>query len=212
MRTTTTTTRTAIRIIILYCWNFPWNVKLCILWQIHISTPANDVCARYDLKNHPVNIITSSDLELFHNKLTVDKHNVQQRWRAVEYPALGTGNTTKHDGQTYLIINDGTLFGHLDHQSTKNKQPLSLVPLIWLNGRPRNGLNSTRRWKRLELSIKCGYFPTIAKDNTDPANVDSFVQITMIMLMRISPINTNPKLRVGVYKSWPTSGNSFQRR
>ena len=39
----------------------------------------------------------------------------------MEYPALGTGNTTKHDGQTYLIMNDGTLFSHLDHQSTKNK-------------------------------------------------------------------------------------------
>ena len=74
-----------------------------------------DVCARYDLKNHPINIITSSDLTPFNNNLTVDKHNSQQAWRTVEYPALGLGNTTKHDGQTYLIMNDGTLFSHLDH-------------------------------------------------------------------------------------------------
>ena len=48
-----------------------------------------------------------------------NKHNSKQKWRTVEYPALGTGNSTKHDGQTYLIINDCTLFGHLDPQSTK---------------------------------------------------------------------------------------------
>ena len=80
-----------------------------------------DVCARYDLKNHPINIIMSSDLKPYHNDLTVDKHNARQSWRTVEYPALGTGNTTKHEGQTYLLMNDGSLFGHLDHQSTKNK-------------------------------------------------------------------------------------------
>ena len=66
-----------------------------------------DVCARYDLKNHPINIITSSDLKPYHNDLTVDKHNSMQRWRMVEYPALGTGNTTKHEDQTYLIMNNG---------------------------------------------------------------------------------------------------------
>ena len=80
-----------------------------------------DVCARYDLKNHPVNIITSSNLKPFQNEPTVDKHNTKQRWRTVEYPALNTGNTTKYDGQTYLIMNDGTLFGYLDHQLAKNK-------------------------------------------------------------------------------------------
>ena len=37
-----------------------------------------DVRARYDLKNHPINVITSSDLKPYHNKLTVDKHNAQQ--------------------------------------------------------------------------------------------------------------------------------------
>ena len=31
--------------------------------------------ARYDLKNHPIDIITSSDLKPYHNDLTVDKYN-----------------------------------------------------------------------------------------------------------------------------------------
>ena len=74
------------------------------------------VCEQYDLKNHPVNIITSGNLKLYHNDLMVVKHNAKQKWCTVEYPALETGNTTKHDGQTYLIMNGGTLFGHVDHQ------------------------------------------------------------------------------------------------
>ena len=80
-----------------------------------------DVHVQYNLKNHPVNIITGGDLKLYHNDLTVDKHNARQKLRTVEYSAFGTGNTTRHDDQTYLIMNDGTLFDHLDHQSTKNK-------------------------------------------------------------------------------------------
>ena len=38
-----------------------------------------DVCARYNLKNHPINIITSSNLKPFHNDFTMDKHNSKQR-------------------------------------------------------------------------------------------------------------------------------------
>ena len=60
-------------------------------------------------------------MKAYHNNLTMDKHNVTQKWRTVEYPAIGTGNTTKHDGQTYVIMSDGTLYGHLDYQSNKNK-------------------------------------------------------------------------------------------
>ena len=36
-----------------------------------------DVCAQNDLKNHPVNIITRSDLKPYHNNLIVDKHNTK---------------------------------------------------------------------------------------------------------------------------------------
>ena len=70
------------------------------------------------------------DIKLYHNDLTVAKHNAKQKWRPVEYPALGTDNTTKHDGQTYLIMNDGALYGHLDYQSTKNKTAFITGALI----------------------------------------------------------------------------------
>lgn len=55
------------------------------------------------------------------NKLTVNSTGVQQDWCMVEYPELGIGNKTKHTGQTYLIMNDSILFGHLQHQSYKYK-------------------------------------------------------------------------------------------
>ena len=89
-----------------------------------------DVCAQNDLKNHSISIITSSNLKPFHNDLMVKKHNTRQEWRTVEYHALGTGNTTKDDGQIYLIMNDGTQFGHLDHQSTKNNTAFITGALI----------------------------------------------------------------------------------
>ena len=63
----------------------------------------------------------ASDLKLYQNVLTTDKHSAIQQWRTVEYPALGLGNTTKHEGQTYLCMNDGSLFGHLDYQTNKHK-------------------------------------------------------------------------------------------
>ena len=56
-----------------------------------------------------------NDMELYHNDLTIDKHGAKQKWRTVEYPAIGTGNTTKHECQTYVIMSDGTLYGHLDY-------------------------------------------------------------------------------------------------
>ena len=80
-----------------------------------------DVRARYDLKNHPVDLITMNNLKLYQNDLTKDKHSVIQKLRTVEYPALGLGNTTKHEGQTYLCMIDGSLFGHLDYQTNKHK-------------------------------------------------------------------------------------------
>ena len=52
-----------------------------------------------------------------HNKLTQDQHGATQKWRTVEYPALGTSNTSNYDGQTYVIMSDGTINGHLDYQS-----------------------------------------------------------------------------------------------
>ena len=62
-----------------------------------------------------------SDMKLYHINLTMDKHGAKQKWRTVEYPAVGNGNTTKHECQTYVIMGDGTLYGHLDYQSNKNK-------------------------------------------------------------------------------------------
>jgi len=83
-----------------------------------MPTDVRESCA---LKNHPGKIIGIGNLVDFHNKLTVDQHGARQHWRTVEYPKLGIGNTTKHDGQTYVVMNDGKLYGHLDYQSNKNK-------------------------------------------------------------------------------------------
>ena len=69
------------------------------------------------------------DMKAYHNNLTLDKQSAKQKWRTVEYPAIGTGNTTKYDGQTYVIMSDGTLYGHLDYQSNKNK--LVFSPALW---------------------------------------------------------------------------------
>ena len=80
-----------------------------------------DLCARYTLKKNQDVQIKKSDLELYQNDLTKDKHGVIQQWRTVEYPAIGTGNTTMHDGQTYLCMLDGSIFGHLDYQNNKHK-------------------------------------------------------------------------------------------
>ena len=59
----------------------------------------------------------------------------------VEYSELGIGNTTKHYGQTYVVMNDGTLYGHLDHQSNKNQSAFLFgamdmterTPKAWFN-------------------------------------------------------------------------------
>ena len=76
--------------------------------------PTN-VQEQYNLKNHPVNIITMNNMKLFYDELTKDKHGATQKLHTVEYPTLGTGNTAKYDGQTYLIMNDGTLYDLLDY-------------------------------------------------------------------------------------------------
>ena len=67
-----------------------------------------DFCAHYALKKHPVDLIRRSDLALYSNVLTTDKHGAIQQWRTIEYPKKGIGNTTKHDGQTYLCMIDGS--------------------------------------------------------------------------------------------------------
>ena len=67
----------------------------------------------------------------FNNKLIVDSTGSQQYWHFVEYPMLGLRNTSKHTGQTYLIIQDGTLYGHLQYQSNKHKVtfPTGAMPM-----------------------------------------------------------------------------------
>ena len=77
--------------------------------------------ARYALKKHQVDIFRKSDLALYNNVLTTDKHGTIQDWRMIEYPEIGNGNTTKHDAQTYLCMLDGSIFGHLDYQNNKHK-------------------------------------------------------------------------------------------
>ena len=77
-----------------------------------MPTDVREHCA---LKNHPDKIIARGDMKDFYNDLTDDQHGARQYWRTVEYPAIGTGNTKKHAGQTYMVMNDGTLYGHLDH-------------------------------------------------------------------------------------------------
>jgi hypothetical protein len=78
-----------------------------------------DVRERCHLKNDPVKIIAKRHLIKFNNTLTLDKANVQQDWNFVEYPEVGVG--ADKPGQTYLIMKDGTLFGHLAHQGQKQK-------------------------------------------------------------------------------------------
>ena len=62
-----------------------------------------------------------SDMKPYHNNLTMDKNNAKQKRRMVKYPTVGTGNAAEHDCQTYVIMGDGTLYGHLDYQLNKNK-------------------------------------------------------------------------------------------
>ena len=81
--------------------------------------PAN-VRTRYALKNDSVDLMRKSDLKLYQNVLTMDKHGAVQQWRTIKYPSL-ISNTTKHEGQTYLCMNDGSLFSHLDYQTNKQK-------------------------------------------------------------------------------------------
>mmetsp|Transcript_8302 Transcript_8302/g.9666 ORF Transcript_8302/g.9666 Transcript_8302/m.9666 type:complete len:108 (+) Transcript_8302:165-488(+) len=88
-----------------------------------------DLSARYALKKHPVDLIRSSNLALYQNDFTKDNHGAIQQWRTVEYPALGLGNTTKHEDQTYLCMIDGSIWGHLDYQNNKQKS-------AFLNGAP----------------------------------------------------------------------------
>ena len=54
-----------------------------------------------------------------------------QQWNTVEYPENGIGNTTVHQGQTYLCMVDGSIFGHLDYQNNKHKSAfLANAPLM----------------------------------------------------------------------------------
>ena len=81
-----------------------------------------DVRARYTLKKNKDVYIRQCDLTLFQNDLTKDKHGTSQQWRTVQYPSIVTAaNTTKHEGQTYLVMSDGSTWGHLDYQSNKHK-------------------------------------------------------------------------------------------
>ena len=87
---------------------------------IDFNDMPDDLRARYALKKHPVDLIRSIDLVLYSNVLTTDKQGAIQQWRIIEYPKKGIGNTTKHDGQTYLCMLDGSIFGHLDYQNNKH--------------------------------------------------------------------------------------------
>ena len=96
----------------------------------HKDVPT-DLRDRYALKRHQVDIFQKSDLKPYHNKLTVDKHGLMQHWNTVEYPENGIGNTTVHQGQTYLCMIDGSIFGHLDYQNNKHKSAfLAGAPLM----------------------------------------------------------------------------------
>ena len=64
-----------------------------------------------------------------------------------EYSFLGTGNTTKHDGYIYLIMNEGTLFSHLDHQLTKNKT-------AFITGAPDITEWTPKRWFEFCLAME----------------------------------------------------------
>lgn len=64
-----------------------------------------------------------------------------------EYPFLGTGNTTKHDDHTYLIMNDDTLFSHLDHELTK-------IKTAFITSTPDITEWTTKRWFEFILTME----------------------------------------------------------
>ena len=80
---------------------------------IYFKDIPTDLRDWYALKRHQVDNFRKSDLEQYHNKLTVDKHNAMQHWNMVEYPNFGAENTTVHNGQTYLCIINGSIYDHL---------------------------------------------------------------------------------------------------
>ena len=153
-----------------------------------------DLRARYALKKHPVDIFRKSDLALYHNVLTIDKHGTVQDWRTIEYPEIGLGNTTKHDAQTYLCMLDGSIFGHLDYQNNKHKSAfLAGAPDIWLNGHQRGFTTYVWPWKWLVLLIVFESINTFFEDVIQKVNRDSPVPIKTMMLMLISESSTNQK-------------------
>ena len=93
------------------------------------------------MKNHPEKVISMGDMKAYHNDLTLDQHGAKQKWCMVEYLATEAGDTTKHDGQTYMIMSDGTLYGQLNYQSNKNKSTFltgaldmtEWTPKAWFN-------------------------------------------------------------------------------
>ena len=78
-----------------------------------IPTDVGKQCA---LNNHSEKVILIGDMKPYQNNLTMVKHGAKREWRMVEYLAIGTDNTTKHDDQMYVIMSDGILYSHLGYQ------------------------------------------------------------------------------------------------
>ena len=64
-----------------------------------------------------------------------------QHWNTVEYPELENGNTTVHDGQTYLCMIDGSIYGHLDYQNNRHKSAFLAGTPVMTEYTPRGFCN-----------------------------------------------------------------------
>ena len=93
------------------------------------------------LNNHPNKVIAMGHIKSYHNDLPLDQHDAKQKWRTVEYPTIGSGSITKHDGQTYVIMGDSSLYCQFSYQSNKNKSAFltgaldmsKWTPKAWFN-------------------------------------------------------------------------------
>ena len=75
-----------------------------------IQSEVRDWCL---LHNNPHELfVCDSDLKRFNNKLTINLTKTQQDLKFVEYP---------EDGQTHLILMNGTVYSYLQYQSIKQR-------------------------------------------------------------------------------------------
>jgi len=86
----------------------------------------------------------------------------------VEYPTIRTGNTTKHAGQTYVVMNDGTLYGHLDHQLNKYKSAFLSGALDMTEWTPKAWFNYCMTREKARTINRVWMFPYYCRQQDFP--------------------------------------------